>query len=230
MLYRIFAAAMAAGVLVAILVSVIEAYTTTPLIFEAEKYEALSAPDTHTPTPESTDQPWAPSAGFERFIFTVISNSVTGIASSLLVIVGLTIGSRKADLAKGVGLALGAFAAVTLAPVMGLAPELPGMPAADLQQRQIWWLATVALSAVGLGCLILVDAKTIKLLGIVLLVAPHVWGAPHPADPTSLIPATMAARFAAMSISISALFWVLIGVFSTFFFERFKGQTKTPPA
>src|SRR3546814_4839555 len=43
-----------------------------------------------------------------------------------------------------------------LAPAYGLAPELPGMPAADLAARQVWWVGT-ALST-GAACLLL--AKT----------------------------------------------------------------------
>ena len=43
------------------------------------------------------------------------------------------------------------FAVFTLAPGLGLPPELPAMPAADLGDRQIWWTATVLATAVGLA-------------------------------------------------------------------------------
>lgn len=223
MMYRIFAAAMAAGLLAAALISVVEVFTTTPMILQAESYEVVIAGHDHSAHVHDA-QAWAPEDGFERFFYTVIANAVTGIAFALMVAVGLTVGERKADLTKGVLIALGGFAAFTLAPMLGLPPELPGMPVADLQDRQLWWAGTVALSIGGLWCLFMVPVPALKLLGVILLVAPHVWGAPHAMAHASPIPATLAARFAATSIVINALLWGAIGIFTALFYERFKGK------
>ncbi len=49
---------------------------------------------------------------------------------------------------------LAGFVVFVLAPNFGLPPELPGMQAGDLMQRQIWWLATVVLTAADWRCLL----------------------------------------------------------------------------
>ena len=235
MMYRLFATAFAAGLLAAALISVIEVFTTTPLIVQAESYEIAandgSAPMT-MPQPGATvngghvhdAKAWAPEDGMERFLYTLLANAVTGIAFALVLGVGLTVGERKADLTKGLLMALGGFTAFTLSPVLGLPPELPGMPVADLQLRQLWWASTVALTLGALGCLFITEAKSMKVLGIVLLIAPHVWGAPHATMHDSLVPASLASQFAATSIVINALFWMLIGVMAPLFYARFKGE------
>jgi len=228
MMYRIFAAAMAAGLLAAVLISMVEVFTTTPMILAAETIEnspAVAHDSAKTATVHVHDvNAWTPKNGLERFLFTVLANTVTSIAFSLLVIVGLTMGERKADLSKGILLALAGFTAFTLAPVMGLPPELPGSPTSDLQLRQIWWACTVALTLGGLYCIFIPEAAPIKLLGVILLIAPHVWGAPHPATHDSEISAIMSAHFAASSIVVSALLWGLIGFFAPLFHKHFKGK------
>jgi predicted cobalt transporter CbtA len=48
--------------------------------------------------------------------------------------------------------------------------------------------------------------------GVALLVAPHVIGAPHPPAGAGLVPAELAAAFAARSLGINAAFWALLGL------------------
>lgn len=234
MMYRMFAAAMAAGLLAAVLITAVEVFTTTPLILAAEELE-IGAPVIHDqlqPEDGKIDpnnlshahdpDAWTPENGLERFLYTALANSVTGIAFSLLLVVGLTVGERKPDQIKGLLLAMTGFATFTLGPVLGLPPELPAMPTIDLQARQIWWVFTVAFTFCGLVCLFWTKSNVLKLLGIVALAIPHIWGAPHPTTMSSQVPATLAAYFAASSIVISALFWGMIGYFAPIFFERFK--------
>jgi len=231
MMYRIFATAFAAGLFAAALISVIEVFTTTPLIVQAERYESASTAIVMQQPMAPADgghvhdaEAWSPDNGMERFLYTLLANAVTGIAFSLVLVVGLTVGARKADLTKGLLIALVGFTAFTLSPVLGLPPELPGMPVADLQLRQLWWASTIALTLGALGCLFVAEAKSMKVLGVVLLIAPHVWGAPHAVTHDSLVPATLASQFAATSIVINALFWMLLGIFAPLFYARFKGE------
>jgi cobalt transporter subunit CbtA len=165
---------------------------------------------------------WSPENGLERFLYTVLANAVTGIAFSLLLVVGLTCGDAKIDQRKGMLLAMAGFAAFTLAPVFGLPPELPAMPTVNLQDRQIWWALTVSCTLGSLYCLFWAKADALKIIGLALLILPHVWGAPHPGSDVSQVPATLAAHFAATSIVISAIFWGLIGYFCPIFFNHFK--------
>ncbi len=71
---------------------------------------------------------------------------------------------------------------------------------------------TAAGTAMGLY-LIGVRRSLIAILGgLVLIVAPHVVGAPPPPDTTSAVPAALAAQFAARSLAVSAVFWTMIGL------------------
>ena len=230
MIHRILAAAIAAGLLAAVLISVVEVYTTTPLILEAERYESAGQsnvrPDKIGHSHDGQD--WPSEEGLKRFLNTVIVNAALGVSFALLVIVGLTFGGKKTDVVKGLLLAFGGFTAFTLSPALGLPPELPGMPTPDLQLRQVWWLCTVILSIGGLVCIFATRTRLYKVLGVVLLIAPHVWGAPHAATHDSLVPATLAAEFAAASIVVNALVWVLIGTFSPIFFNQFIDNQPRP--
>ena len=83
--------------------------------------------------------------------------------------------------ANGVLWGLAGFVAFQLAPAFGLPPELPGMPAADLVARQIWWWATAL--ATGAGLLrASPDSATGPAIGVaaVLMLLPHIIGAPPP--------------------------------------------------
>ncbi|NQU57813.1 MAG: CbtA family protein [Rhodospirillales bacterium] len=219
MVLRVFAAALAAGLLSAILITGLHAVTTAPLILEAETYEVISPGHDHGAHDHGADIPWMPADGMERMLYSLLANFGAGVGFSLLLIVGLTFDLPAASAGRGVLWGLAGFAVFTLGPALGLPPKLPSMPAADLQAGQLWWLGTVLFSGAGIGCLVFGKSAVIKGLGPVLLVLPHLWGAPQVMG-ESLVPATMAARFAAMSIVLGGVFWVVIGYFSGAIFAR----------
>jgi predicted cobalt transporter CbtA len=77
---------------------------------------------------------------------------------------------------KGALWGLAAFICVDLAPAWGLPPQPPGVPVAHLYARQLWWVATVVATAVALW--LLFDrrkALPIRLMGLLVLVIPHVY-------------------------------------------------------
>lgn len=225
MMYRIFAAALAAGLLAAALITVVEIFTTTPMIVAAENYEP---PEMHAPEAanagahEHDAQAWEPEGDLQRFLFTALANAVMGIAFALLLVVGLTYSEGEPDRKQGITLAAIGFAAFTLAPAMGLPPKLPGMPVADLYDRQYWWIATALLTLLGLLSLYLSPKVVVKLLGVVLVIAPHVWGAPQPDYMDTDVPATMAANFATNSLVMGAILWAALGTFAPYFYAHFK--------
>ena len=104
------------------------------------------------------------------------------------------------------------FLVFTVAPTSGLPPELPGMPAADLMTRQIWWWATVITTGAGIALLFTMSSLATKAAGVILIAVPHLIGAPHPVDTQSAVPAVLASEFAAASIATAAVFWVVLGV------------------
>jgi predicted cobalt transporter CbtA len=98
---------------------------------------------------------------------------------------------------------------------------LPGSVAANLLLRQSWWIATAAATALGLGLMIFVRAAWAIPIGVALLAAPHIVGAPHPAEGAGLVPPELAAEFAARSLGVNAVFWALLGWGTGALYTRF---------
>ena len=226
MVFRVFAAALAAGLLSAILITALQSVTTAPMILEAETYEVVSPGHDHSAHDHGAEVPWMPADGLERMLYSLLANFGAGVGFSLLLIVGLTFDLPAVGAGRGVLWGIAGFAVFTLAPALGLPPGVPGLAAPDEQAAQLWWLGTVLFSAGGLGALVFGKTSVFKVLGLVLLVAPHLWGAPHVMG-ESLVPATLAARFAAMSIVLSAVFWLVVGYFSGAIFARLGEQKET---
>src|SRR3546814_2119210 len=123
---------------------------------------------------------------------------------------------------RGLMFGLAGFVAFSLAPGLGLPPELPGMPAADLGARQFWWVATAVCTAVALGLIAYTRSPLLAVLAIVLLVAPHLIGAPHPASHETAVPADLHARFVAAVLASSLIFWSALGAIAGLARDRFR--------
>jgi cobalt transporter subunit CbtA len=122
---------------------------------------------------------------------------------------------RPADARRGLLWGLAGYGVFAVAPALGLPPELPGMMAADLAARQVWWIMTVGGTAAGLALVVFAPAKPYKrplqIAGLALIVLPHLLGAPHLAAEAGTVPAELAARFVVASLAASALFWAVLG-------------------
>jgi len=76
-------------------------------------------------------------------------------------------------------------------------------------------------TAGALALMVFVRAAWTIPVGIALLVAPHLVGAPHPADGAGLVPPELAAQFAARSLGVNAVLWALLGLASGALYARF---------
>lgn len=214
MLIRVLIAAILAGILAGCFYTAVQAYRVIPLILEAERYEAnmpFAGHNHGTEEADGVETDWAPEDGWERLLFTLISNIGIGVAFSLLVTAAILISNQRISLQSGLVWGLCGFAVFVLAPNFGLPPELPGMQAADLAGRQVWWFATVGLTAAGLALFALKGGILCGLAGVVLILAPHVYGAPQPVSHDSAVPANLAAEFVMATVVSSALFWLFLG-------------------
>jgi cobalt transporter subunit CbtA len=220
MIFRMFAAALAAGLLAAILITGLQSIITTPMILQAEVYEAADTSHDHGTTDNAQHETdWMPEQGMERLFYTFLANCGAGVGFALLLIVGMSFNLGALGGGRGVMWGIGGFAAFTLAPALGLPPGVPGLAVPDEQIAQVWWVMTTVLSGVGLAAMVFGKSYVLKFLGMVLLVLPHVLGAPVGSG-ESQVPAELAARFSASSIVLSAIFWVMIGYFSGLLFWR----------
>lgn len=122
---------------------------------------------------------------------------------------------------------LAGFVAMHLAPGFSLAPEVPGVAAADVGARQIWWFATVGMAAIAMG-LIGFGKNWVAWIGAAaLLMAPHLYGAPEPDVFTGPVPTEIGALFAARALGVGMAAWALLGACSGYVWSRKIGVTDT---
>lgn len=228
MIGRVVLAALLAGIAAGLIMGVIQHVRLTPLILAAERFEAQPpvAPHDHGEghDHEHDHGGWHPADGWQRSLATTITAAMTGAAFAA-VLAGISLISGI-PITRGNGMVWGlcGFLAVTLAPAAGLPPELPGMAAGDLTARQIWWVATAALTAAGIFLIASRREAWAMALALVLIAIPHVVGAPAAVHTESNVPAELAARFAANAIAANAVFWLLIGLFLSLALGRAAGD------
>lgn len=199
MITRTMLPGLAAGTVAGLVLTALYLALIQPMILQAEMFE-LGAAEAE--------------AGMTvgRVLETLLFNVLTGVGFALVLSAVLTLRGRPVGLQQGLLWGAAGFAAATLAPAIGLPPELPGMAAAPLAERQLWWLLTVASTAAGLGLLTFGPNQALRVVGVALLVVPHLFGAPHPlAVEAGGVPAELAARFTSVSLASMAVFWAVLG-------------------
>jgi cobalt transporter subunit CbtA len=244
MFRRIFLTALLAGLIGGLVVSVVQEFTTTPVILHAEEFEN-AAPDSghkhgalrpglalsstahaheHGEKAAAATEPeaWGPENGIERTLHTTLANVLAGVGFALVLTALFTLSGRNIDGPTGVLWGLGGFAAFTLAPSLGLPPEVPGSMAAELNARQGWWLLCVAATAAGLWMLVFRKGSIWIAAGLALLVLPHAIGAPQPDRIGGGVPPEIAAHFVAASIVTAAIFWCALGWLAGTFWKKLE--------
>jgi len=221
---RLVVVAALAGSLAGVLLAVVHQIATVPLILQAEAFEETTQTSTSAGSEHEHDHhtaaAWQPHDGFERIGVTALTDVATGIGFALLLVALSELCGQRLNWRRGLYWGLGGFAAVSLAPALGLPPELPGTEAAALLDRQLWWVATVVLTGMGLGLVFLVRKPLPALAGFALIALPHLYGAPQPSVQGSLAPAELARQFALAATLSSLVFWVVMGMLAGFFQQR----------
>jgi cobalt transporter subunit CbtA len=176
---------------------------------------------------EHESETWEPHDGFERNAYTAAANVLTAIGFALILaaIFALRSGNTDKQLSWHEGLAWGfaGFAVFTVAPGLGLPPELPGVPAAPLLSRQIWWVLAAMATAGGLSVIFFRRSVPASIAGLILIVLPHVIGAPELEHFDTNVPISLSHQFVVAVTVTSLVFWFLLGgVTSTIFayFDR----------
>jgi cobalt transporter subunit CbtA len=242
---RIVFVAVIAGLVTGVLVTVAHHFGTASIILKAEVYEkaAEQAGKRSAATEPAADAgamarsmlsmehnaktlEWEPADGFERSAYTALADIVTAIAFALLLTSAYALRGGDVDWRKGLFWGLAGFATFTLAPSLGLPPELPGTEAAPLLSRQIWWSATALATGGALALLFLQRRLVWAVAGIVLLILPHLYGAPQPAEYRSAAPGALAYEFLTASIVTSLLFWLALGSLTGHFYKIIEASTK----
>ncbi|MGY3602870.1 MULTISPECIES: CbtA family protein [unclassified Bradyrhizobium] len=222
----VFAASLA-GLIVGALISVVQFFGTVPLLQKSEVFEKAAADAHHKASHAGSaeadhhhDAEWEPEEGFQRSALTVAANVLTAIGFGLLLTGIYALRQRPVHWREGLFWGLAGFAVFVAAPGLGLPPELPGLPVADLTARQIWWIATAALTASALYLLILRSEPWAAVLGVILIVIPHLVGAPVAPESHAEVPASLSHQFVVTVVLTGLLFWSLLGVATSLAFDR----------
>ncbi len=230
MLRNIVLSAAGAGLLACLFVGTLQFVTTEPLILKAEVFEQAGGPAAGHAHPgdlavaeaghNHDEGAWEPADGLERALYTFLADLLVGVAVSLMLLGAMVLKGDPIDARRGLLWGAAGFVAASLLPSLGLPPELPGTPAADLLSRQTWWLATAIASAAGIFALFGTRNWGWRAAGLALIVLPHVIGAPEAASHEAAYPAGMAGEFVIASIVVSAVLWSLAGLSSGWIYQR----------
>jgi cobalt transporter subunit CbtA len=230
---RIFFAAVLAGLVAGAGMAALQQWRVAPLILEAEKYENAAPAeqvahehDAALPEQEHEEEAWAPTDGAERIAFTVGADILAAFGFAFVLAAASVLSGIEVTARNGVIWGLAGFAVFQLAPAFGLAPELPGMPAADLVARQVWWWGAALATATAIFGVAKFQNWPAVAIGLVLVLLPHVIGAPqlvgeHPID----VPAHLATAFAANTLFVGAAFWLALGPLYGYLVERLSRST-----
>ncbi len=233
---KLFASGLFAGLAAGLIVVLLQFFLTEPLILEAEAYESgakvhfAGVPAAAEPATEAGHQmhmnedPEDVSL-FHRFSLAFAADFIVFVAWGLIMVSGFLLAERfghRITLKNGLLWGVAGYVAVHVAPGIGLAPELPGIPAADLHARQIWWVGTVMATAAALALMAFGRNPLAFVAGLVLLVVPHVIGAPELEELRGLAPPSLAGEYAARSNAVGMAGWVMLGLAAAFFWNRSK--------
>lgn len=229
-LRRVLLAALFAGVLSGAFAAALHQLATVPLILEAEKYEhaapraaAVGLPSGGLPKAaehrHSPEDAWAPETGLERALSTLAADLLAGIGFALLLASGMALRGGEIAWRRGLFWGLAGFLAFTVAPGLGLPPDIPGTESGPLLARQLWWAATAGMTAGGLALLAFTRRKLTAAAAVVLLALPHLYGAPLLYSEAAA-PPSLARQFVATATVASLLFWAALGATTGYFYDR----------
>lgn len=154
-----------AGAIAGLAVAFLQFFLIQPLIIEAERYETgelvLMGVAQDDPSGSSGDPvlPAHDADDADEEVGIVVRNGLTVLTlvltwSGFGLVAGAALATHRAlwgpHSISAPALALSGFAAFALSPSLGLPPELPGMLAADLSDRQMWWVMSAAATVAGL--------------------------------------------------------------------------------
>jgi len=220
---NLLTSALFAGVAAGLIAALLQFTYVIPALLEGELYE--SGARVHFVAqgmPQSERGSPGLGGDLARHAMTVGFNLIAYVGFALILLACMALAERRGTpITARAGLiwGLAGFIAIQLAPAFGLPPELPGTPAADLAARQAWWLGAVVATAAGLG-LIAFARGWLPLLGVALIAAPQIVGAPHPGDYSGTAPPELAAQFVTLSLGAAAVSWAALGYLGAWFWTR----------
>ncbi|MEQ6249650.1 CbtA family protein [Sulfitobacter sp. HNIBRBA3233] len=221
MLPKLLTSALFAGAAAGLIAGLLQLLFVQPVLLHAELYESGAL--VHFGAAQVSATPDLPGFDPVRDLLSVVFTMLTYTGYAfILVALMLVADERGAELNARTGLLWGVagFVAAHLAPGFSLAPEVPGVAAADVGARQIWWFATVIAAAVALWLIAFGRNWALWGVAVILLAAPHIIGAPQPDSFIGPVPTELGALFAARALGVGLASWVLLGAFGAYFLDK----------
>lgn len=219
---RIATSALFAGFAAGLIAALLQLYFVQPVLLHAELYEGGEL--IHFGT-ESTVAAHQDVGGIDlmRDGLSVLFTALVYTGYAFLLIAGMALASERGITVDGRnGLIWGIAGWVTFhfAPAVSLPPELPGVAAADVTLRQIWWFATVGASGIAMALIAFGRSPVAWGAAVILLLAPHVVGAPQPEVFSGPVPPELGGEFAGRALGVGLAAWVILGCFAGYFWSR----------
>lgn len=216
---RLFFAAVLAGVVGGLVNAGLQHWRLVPLILQAEVFEQVAtlgekgkeSHDTGSDSDGVHSTQWSPEDGLERTGFTLLASILAGIGFAAILNGVSVVAALPLTTTNGLLWGLAGFAVFSLAPALGLAPELPGMGGGDLGARQTWWWFTALATAAALIGMAKVRRPLVFAAGAVLIVLPHLVGAPVSIPGPSGVSPELASAFATNALGVALIIWLLTG-------------------
>jgi cobalt transporter subunit CbtA len=233
-LKRIVAAAALAGLLTGLLLTAVQQVRVVPVLLEAEVYEQAAG----APSPSGNSGSHAghehasehAAHGLQRTVLSAAANVVLAIGYALLLVAAMFASRVPPGWRAGLAWGLAGYAVFFLAPALGLPPELPGTEAARLTDRQLWWLMTVLCTAAGLSLVVFGRGWRSRIPGVLLLLAPHLVGAPQPHIHGTTAPAALTDAFIFAAVLTNLVFWLALGGLLGYFHGKLLPIERPSPA
>jgi cobalt transporter subunit CbtA len=228
-LRMIVVSALWSGLWAGLLLTAVQSIQVIPTLLQAEVYEEKAASGIaihsyadsgNVQTLQHEAEAWQPRDGWQRTFFTTLANVSFGVGFALLLGAASTIRGGIGTWRNGLFWGLAGYIVFFVAPSLGLPPEVPGTEAAHLKDRQLWWLMTVFDTALGLWLLVFAKTNRNKLFGAVLLISPHLIGAPQPDMRSSAAPVELENTFIAATTAANAIFWLALGSLMGWFSKK----------
>ena len=219
---RLFPAVLIAGLAGGIVVSILQAMLLAPLMDFAEFLEmGARAEDYVAPKGIFT----IAFSNLEMAINTFAFDTLSALAFALIMAAGILFQGRNISFKIGLVWGLFGWFAFSLAPALGQPPAPPGSAYIDLEARQLWWWLCVASTSMGIVLLVFIgdwagecgiqagirNGWWPKVAGAVLVLLPHIIGAPESPQQGLNIPPNLSRDFALYSLISTFAFWQTIG-------------------
>lgn len=221
MFSKIVTSALFAGFCAGLIAALLQLVFVQPVLLHAELYE--SGELAHFGAEAVSAHPELPGLDPVRDGLSLLFSALIYVGYALILVAAMGLAAGRGIAINGrTGLIWGiaGFVAFHFAPALSLPPEVPGVSAADITERQVWWWLTVAVTALALTLIAFGRSWALWAVAIVLLLAPHLIGAPHPDTFAGTVPPEIAGLYAARALGVGLAAWTLLGLFAGHFWQR----------